>query len=572
VDTRSPLVQQLRVFNVARLVAILGIVAPWFFQAYLAPTEGSGFFANFTAQAYRESSGQQVGALLLAALVAALIFESLARWGRLRPQVLAYWQLGFDLILISALVYIFGGIESPFSMFYPVLIFLASYFLGRHGAATGFASAALVLYTGLMIGIYLDWNWPPRLATVEPELTYRVTYNVVVALVGFYTVALLAATLAGRTRRAEAELEEKSERLATLRVVYQDVIQSIVSGLITTNLAGAISSANPAALEILGKTSEDLLEQPLSNSGLLSMASWQRFRERCEGMGRVREEVEIVRRGATSAIGFSLTPLKDGQSQTRGYILIFQDLTEKRRLQEQLRVKDRMAAVGQLAAGIAHEIGNPLAAISGSAQMLSSSLPVDSSGVRLVKIILKESQRLDRTIKGFLRFARPGDSSMIRFNIVELLREHFALLSNSEEVLPHHRLELVVDDEPVLMTADADKVTQIFWNLSRNALRAMPEGGSLRLVGQRTEPGWYQLTFTDSGHGMTEEERAKLFEPFQSFFDRGTGIGMAIVYRIVQEHDGHLSVDSAPGRGTRIQVSLPLMPFEQTELALERGP
>src|SRR6185295_15954121 len=168
----------------------------------------------------------------------------------------------------------------------------------------------------------------------------------------------------------------------------------------------------------------------------------------------------------------------------RGYIVIFQDLTHWQRMQEELRIKDRMVAVGELAAGLAHEIGNPLAAISGSVQLLSGSLQGNDSQRKLIDILLKESYRLDRTIKGFLRFARPRDRSSVPFDIARLLCENFELLRNSEEVATGHRLELDLQPPSVSILADPDQISQIFWNLARNALRAMPNAGTLRVVGR----------------------------------------------------------------------------------------
>ena len=216
-----------------------------------------------------------------------------------------------------------------------------------------------------------------------------------------------------------------------------------------------------------------------------------------------------------------------------------------------------MAAVGELAAGLAHEVGNPLAAISGSVQLLSVSIAAGQQERRLLDIIVKESLRLDRTIKGFLRFARPRERAAARFDIAALLAENTALLRNSEEATGGHEFSLELEPESVQLAGDPDQISQIFWNLARNALRAMPKGGKLLILG-RLRGESYSIEFRDTGHGMSEEQRAKLFHPFQSFFDSGTGIGMAIVYRIVQEHGGSISVESRPAEGTRIVVSLPL--------------
>ena len=541
-------------------MVVTAIVAPWFLLLAVGPPAGSGFFTNLVAEAYREADPLGVQALLIATMLASVLYGVLLQRSRISTAAQAGLQLGGDLLLVSALVYTFGGIQSPFSMFYPVVIVLAAYLFGRPAVATTFATAAFVLYSALLTGLYLGWSWPPRNPDIEPETTLRLAYNFVVALIGFYSVALLGATLSRRTRLVEQELREKKEDLASLRVVHQDVIQSIISGLLTTDPRGRVSSINRAGQQILGVDEGELLGRPVVAGPVFDETLWARCLEECIRTGRAWDEVVVDRGGDPISVGFSMTPLKDAQDDPRGYIVIFQDLTEKRKLQEELRLKDRMAAVGELAAGIAHEIGNPLAAISGSAQMLAGSLPPEASGGRLVEIILKESQRLDRTIKGFLRFARPKDSALVRFDVVELLREHFVLLRNSEEVASAHELELEVGEEPVMMIGDADQIHQILWNLCRNALRAMPDGGTLQLRGHRSGSGTYLLQVIDNGRGMTPEERAKLFQPFQSFFDRGMGIGMSIVYRIVQEHGGRLRVESSEGQGTTITVELPLVP------------
>ncbi|HPA96580.1 MAG TPA: ATP-binding protein, partial [Thermoanaerobaculia bacterium] len=305
----------------------------------------------------------------------------------------------------------------------------------------------------------------------------------------------------------------------------------------------------------------------VATTGLFSRSRWTHETELERRGAYHRAETELARGEARIPIGYSLGEITDAHGRRSGFVVVFQDLSEWRRLQEEVRVKDRMAAVGELAAGLAHEVGNPLAAISGSVQMLSAAPGVDPGQRQLLTIVHRESQRLDRTIKGFLRFARPRDRAVVEFDIARLVAEHFELLRNSEEAGPRHRLRLALDQQSTTAIADPDQVSQIFWNLARNALRAMPDGGDLVVSGQRQDER-YRLSFRDSGHGMDPEQRARLFQPFQSFFDGGTGLGMAIVYRLVQEHDGRVSVESKEGAGTTITVELPLRP---AAAASERG-
>ena len=250
----------------------------------------------------------------------------------------------------------------------------------------------------------------------------RLSYSLAIHLFGFYAVALLTSYLARDVARVEQELEEKSEDLADLEVFHRDVIESMTSGLVTTDLDGNVTNINRVGRSILEVESEDILGQPVSSLGLFSDDKWVELKEASsEGVGRVRDEVELAQASGRAWVGFSVGELLDVEGQTLGFTVIFQDLTRWRKLQEEVRIKDRMAAVGELAAGLAHEIGNPLAAISGSVQMLSSTVPADSSQHKLLEITLQESRRLDRIIKDFLQYARPKARQDQRFNIAKLL-------------------------------------------------------------------------------------------------------------------------------------------------------
>jgi two-component system sensor histidine kinase PilS (NtrC family) len=191
-------------------------------------------------------------------------------------------------------------------------------------------------------------------------------------------------------------------------------------------------------------------------------------------------------------------------------------------------------------------------------QLLAGDTGTDPARRKLLDIINRESQRLDRTIKGFLRFARPRERETREFDVARLIAESFELLRNSGAAVGQ-RLRLELEPPSVQLASDPDQVSQIFWNLARNALRAMPGGGELAVRGELAGD-LYRLVFRDNGQGMSGEQRARIFQPFHSFFDGGTGLGMAIVYRIVQEHGGQVHVDSQPGAGTEIVVELPLTP------------
>ncbi len=567
----TSLSSQLRWYIAIRVVAIVSVLLPFgLFQLWMLPAAPQSADpgtmgppapklpapAVVVPAPEPEVLPRHVASILgVATFGATLLYIALMRVLRRSPTAQAYIQFFGDLVLITVLVYYLGGATSPFSLLYLIVIAVASTLLRRRAGVT-VASLAFLLYGG-MIAIMLYGVLQPANPSQEVTFDWRLGYNLAVHGFGFYAVALLTNYLAHSVTRVERELEEKSGHLADLQLVHRDVIQSITSGILTTDLAGTVTSANLAGLEILGRTEEELVGAPIHQTGFFNPEQWEEAIAASAQTGRMRSEVEMTSgHGETRFVGFSVSRLTDSFGNQRGYIIIFQDLTRWRRMQEELRMKDRMVAVGELAAGLAHEIGNPLAAISGSVQMLSSSIDGNPAQRKLMEILLKESHRLDRTIKGFLRFARPRERSSVSFDIARLLAENVELLRNSEEVSGHHHLQVDLDPPSARLFADPDQVSQIFWNLARNSLRAMPDGGTLRVVGQLGGE-WYRIQVIDSGRGMTEEQRTNLFHPFQSFFDGGTGIGMAIVYRIVQDHGGRLRVDSRPGAGTTITVELP---------------
>jgi two-component system sensor histidine kinase PilS (NtrC family) len=585
----TPLVNQLRWYTAIRVVAIVSVLLPYYLLQLGAPAPQTPPAASIQtepsfvgppaplaqqpapAPAAATPEAELVSRFVLSLLAVSTFFATLLYIAMMRvlqrfPTTQAYIQFIGDLILITGLVYFLGGATSPFSLLYLIVIAVASTLLRRRAGLT-VASIAFLLYGSLIVLLYFG-KLQPANASQEAVSGVRVGYNLMVHGFGFYAVALLTYYLAHNVTRAERALEEKSEHLADLQVVHRDVIQSITSGILTTDLAGIVTSANHAGLEILDREEAEMLGRPIQESGLFTVVQWGEATAASEQTGRMRSEVEITRGSNTRYVGFSISGLTDAERNHRGYIIIFQDLTRWRRMQEELRMRDRMVAVGELAAGLAHEIGNPLAAISGSVQMLSGSVDGDAAQRKLIEILLKESHRLDRTIKGFLRFARPRERSSVSFDIARLLAENFELLKNSEEVSSHHRLEMELDPPVARLFADPDQVSQIFWNLARNALRAMPDGGRLRVVGQ-LQGDWYRLQVIDTGRGMSEEQRTNLFHPFQSFFDGGTGIGMAIVYRIVQDHGGRLRVDSRPGAGTTITAELPTVGSSVTLVSVE---
>jgi two-component system, NtrC family, sensor histidine kinase PilS len=529
---------------------------------------------------------------ILQLVVAAVSFQTLVGVSLLRLErqhLNAIVQIGFDLILISLLLYKFGAQTANLSILYFAVIGVGTFLLRFEGGMAT-ALAASLLYSGIVLGHRSEsfreaWQpghilaptlrfddqgqqrelgWFSQVkAWLRPPAVTEVTgvpvgYNLSIHLLGFVTVAFFTSRMA-RDPRLEQRLAQQTADLARLEVLHRDVIQSISSGLITTDLDGRIVTMNRAAEEILDRRLDTLRHAPIAESGLLNEADWLDLTQNilASEQSGLRSERRIVRPDRHQIVGFTLSQLRDATQKNRGFLLIFQDLTELRVLEERLSQQERMAAIGQMAAGLAHEVGNPLAAITGSVQMLAKSASGNASERKLLDITLRESRRLDRTVKSFLQFSRLRERNLQPFDMATLLAEEIALLRNSEELKLDHRIELDIAEPNALLVADRDQVSQVFWNLVRNALQAMPQGGLLRVSGG-IQAGFYEWQVKDTGKGMTELERLQIFQPFKSFFGKGLGLGMAIVYRIIEEHAGEIRVDSALRQGTTIIVRWPM--------------
>jgi two-component system sensor histidine kinase PilS (NtrC family) len=260
--------------------------------------------------------------------------------------------------------------------------------------------------------------------------------------------------------------------------------------------------------------------------------------------------------GLALRLGFSIAPLFTEEGETSGMVITFQDLTDVRALEETSRRQDRLAAVGRLAASIAHEIRNPLAAMRGSIQMLRAEMDADTEQAQLMEIILRESDRLNRIVADYLNYARPRPAELNDVDVSKLVRDTLKLMRNSAELTELHVLEEDLPSRPALVMGDAEQLKQVCWNVARNALQAMPEGGTFRIVLTEVEGNRVRLSFTDTGRGMTPEQVERLFEPFTSTTG-GTGLGLSIVYQIIRDHNGTINLRSRQGAGTTITIELP---------------
>jgi two-component system sensor histidine kinase PilS (NtrC family) len=495
---------------------------------------------------------------LLAAVIygMVLLYACLDRWIKGTPGFI-YVQLVGDALVVTAFVRITGGLDSPMSFLYLLPIAVAALLLVRRGGLI-LAGVCFALYAGLVLHD-AGWVGLGRAALPDPTETWRVSYFLIVHAVAFVAVALLASHLAERVRVQTRELDDRRRAVARLQALNENIIESIHSGVITTDLQGRVNFMNRGGAEITGREQDDVEGTTIEDLFGLEAGFLGAAREQLAARRRFRFERHYVDpHGARIFLGIAVSNLQDRAEQPLGYIFTFQDLTDVHAAESQMRLKERMEALGQMAAGIAHELRNPLAAISGSVQYLKGDLKPGGETLELMDIILRESQRLDHTIRDFLTFARPGKFSTQRCDLVRLLEDHLKLLRKSREFTGAHRVETRFAAGEVWCDADANRMKQVFWNLSTNALKAMPQGGGLTIsVRVDREKNELDIAFEDEGVGMDERSREGYFQPFRSAFEEGTGLGAAIVYRLVEEHGGRIEIDSAPGRGTTIHIFVP---------------
>ena len=497
---------------------------------------------------------------LLALTFALTVVYSLTLRQAERHRWLIDLQLAADAGIVSAIVYVTGGVHSYFSTLYALPIIAASTLQSwRGGMMVGALSS--VLYAGIVLAQYFGTPASPVVVVALDLPPRRVAlYTVGLNVFGFGAIAALTGYLAEGLRRADAQLQRASTELADIQAFSRHVVDSLMSGLATTDMVGRIATFNRAAEAITGITADQATGRPAAAVLQLPPSLHGLFGPPAGRPTRTRVEYPFTHDdGRQIEMGVSAAPLMTPRGET-GFILTFQDVTESRKLEREARVQQRLAAVGEMAAGIAHEIRNPLASMSGSIQILRSELPLTDEQGQLMDIVLRESERLNETIRSFLTYARPQRQSMKHMDVRQVITDTATLLQNSAERSELHRIAVDVPVHPVMLQADEAQLRQIVWNLATNAVRAMPDGGTLTL--SVMPPGGdshhVEIGVTDEGVGIAPEELEGLFQPFRGSFDRGTGLGLAMVHRIVSDYSGEVKVQSTRGAGTTVLVRFPV--------------
>jgi two-component system sensor histidine kinase PilS (NtrC family) len=501
------------------------------------------------------------------------IFYSLLLKNIKNLRQFTFIQIVIDHLFITGLIYFTGGKESFFPITYIFSIIGSSIIFYKRGAFFS-ASLATFLY-GLLLLLQLH-QWINPLGHPSVYEASQIFYSLILYMATFYIVAFLSSTISEELKKKKKELIQKQVDYDQLEAFNRNIIQSLDSGLLTIDLQGKINFFNRTAEKILtlnGQGSEEIsvydlfpkinrVVEEIRKKGHESSPDYQRY-----------ETLFTNHDGDKVHLGFSISPLTDPDGSLIGHTLIFRDITRFKEMEEEMKRIDKMAAVGLLAAGMAHEIRNPLASLSGSIQMLKSELLLDDSQQHLMDITLRESERLNALITDFLLFAQPPQTNKMSWEISKLIGETVELFIHSSSF--HKGIHIIQPSpsETLKVMIDPHQMKQVFWNLLLNAAQAMSDGGEISFhlekgkdaaweknlpwstLGKGKE--WVKISIADSGNGIPPQEKEKIFEPFFTTKEGGTGLGLSIVHKIIENHNGMIKVESEVGRGSTFTIFLP---------------
>jgi two-component system sensor histidine kinase PilS (NtrC family) len=558
-DTHQKMLLNVKGLMLGRLIILTLLLAIAFlFQV----SEKNFFFIPLTNNFY-----YFIGFFYLVTILYALLLKKIKTLYRF-----AFSQIVIDHFFIILLIYFTGGKESFFPITYIFTIIGSSIIFYKRGA---FFSASLSSFLfGLLLLLQLH-HWISPLGQSPNYDPSQIFYSLIIYLAAFYIVAFLSSTISEELKKKKKELIQKQVDYNQLETFNRNIIQSLDSGLLTIDLSGRINFLNRTGEKILNRHEGELKDTSIFGlfpeiDGVIEQVkkkppefplNYQRY-----------ETLLSHQDGKKTYLGFSISPLTDPEGFFIGHTLIFQDITKFKEMEEQMKRVDKMAAIGVLAAGMAHEIRNPLASLSGSIQMLKSELNLNDYQQHLMEITLRDSERLNSLITDFLLFAHPPQTHKIPSPIRRIIEETIELFIHSPSFHDGIRILWPNGHDEVRASIDPDQMKQVFWNLFINAAQAISEEGNIRiqlgkepmwretnlpLSSKLNGREWIKISIIDSGNGIAPEEKEKIFEPFFTTKENGTGLGLSIVHKIIENHDGLIHVESELGRGAAFNIFLP---------------
>jgi two-component system sensor histidine kinase PilS (NtrC family) len=474
----------------------------------------------------------------------------------------AYFQLLIDTIFITAIIYTTGGIESIFSFLYQLNIIAGAILLYRRGGMI-IASFSSILY-----GAFLDLSYYGLinpLGYLRPFVhEYQVSeifYMILVNVAAFYLVAILSSFLSEQIRKGSAELRARQKDLADLEMLKENIVQSISSGLIALDERNRIIAFNKGAEEIFRVKARDVIQRDVGEVLAFAVPYLK-----AEDPNKVSQLVYTGDDNQRLDLLLNVSPLQGQGGDTKGEILIIQDTTRLMEMEREVKRVENLAMLGELAAGVAHEIRNPLASISGSIQVLNDSLSKEKAHVnnRLMEIVLREVDRLNHLVSDFLQFARPQRSKIEEFDLNKLIKDTLYLFQTSQKWSQKLKVEANFE-RPLKITSDPQQLKQVLWNVFMNACEAMPNGGTVRVSTERgpcspdskNARREVRIKVEDTGPGIDPSVIDDMFKPFSTAKKDGSGLGLAIVKKIVENLGGEVSGYNLQGGGAAISIVLP---------------
>jgi two-component system, NtrC family, sensor histidine kinase PilS len=483
-----------------------------------------------------------------------------------------YIQNICDVMVITGLVYVTGGARSIYTVFYPLVIIYSILFLGRNGGLV-IASACSLLY-GLTLGLEFYGVVSPMgmFAGDYPLPAGYVYTRILTHVLSFFVIAFLASFVVEQEKKTRLLLEEKENAFKQLDQLHQSIIESVDAGIITVSLQGNIKSFNRAARDITGYTFAEVKDRNIGDA----FPGFKTALERDGGTAvrsSSRRRVEITVCGKNNKhvfLGCSVSSLKDNRGIHIGEIIIFQDMTAIREMEDNLEKSRRLAVIGEMAAGLAHEIRNPLASISGSIQVLRKGLDLNETDEKLMQIILRGKDQLESVVKDFLFLARPHSGVYEETDMKEVISDVIESLRYGPDWNEGVQVEPEFMTSATRIEMNQAEIRQVIWNLLLNAVQSMPDGGKLTVAVDRVSvPGgggdeYMEIRIADNGAGIAEEDLGKVFEPFHTTKEKGTGLGLAVVNRIIEGHSGKVTIESRVNQGTTCFVLLPVHHREES--------
>jgi len=530
----------------------------------------------FERNSINETPIVPLSAVLCAAYFLALTSALFLRIG-INLLALAWFQVLGDLCVIGGIIFTTGGVESPLSFLFLFVIVASSVMLPR-SACYLTASGASIIY-GLLVDleyfslIQPTYFFPKSTASFQGAYLF---YTIAINIASFFSVAYLSSILNNRLRLIKDELQNKDIDYKKLQEFHRNVVQNMVTGLMTTDLEGRVTSVNIASENITGYLVDESIGKYCYE--LLKMDELSRlFIYKGDNISMpYHMEGECLRKdGDTVLISLKIShlisqeadPKKNMEQQVEGYICVFEDRTEIHDMEEKMKQSEQMAAVGKFSAGLAHEIRNPLASLSGSIQVLQQTLEVDEDQQRLMNIVIKETERVNDIVSDFLSYAQPRKNKPTVIDLTQLLQDIVILMKNSNEYDPSINIQLVAPPDHIIIQSEEAQIKQMIWNLCINGIQAMDKSGNLTMTLKKVE-GYQHKKFKtnrrgvviiveDQGRGIPLDEQETIFDPFFTTREEGVGLGLPTVKQIVERFAGHIGVESEPGHGTCFDVFLP---------------